>query len=874
MFRRLRVVTSGLAIALLAATVRAEVLNVPEQFPTIQAAVDAAQGWDLIVVAPGTYRENVVCEKDQVSLWGSGATIDGQYNGPCLVMSGSWLYLSGFTLVNGHPLSVAATGEDDAPGGGLILTSDHATAEDLTVRACDGSGIECSGQVLLVRCTVEGCTGPGIRAVGTGEAESNVLPYQCVVRHCSAGFSGKGGAFHVSESTFEGNRGAGITFDLDPCDPLFFSRFQDNTIIDNGGPGLRGLHLLGTRYGAYADYRANRIERNEVGLTFKGLKFAADHLLVRENRAGGLDVDSSSFELNDSIIRRNGRFGLRSVDSFGPDPVYIGFGGLLWNVVRDNAGDGMHLIGGRRGLQGNLVKGNLGDGVSLEDATEPYTLNHNHVLRNGHDGIDNSAIETWLQYNTSKNNGGADIAGAGDGNGNLQSFYANVSGDGTGEDSLQELELDTLSDTPGPESALRVPSEEYATIQAAVDAAVEGDVVFVAKGLYRENVSVTTAGITLKGKGIIDGGYAGACLTVAADDITVAGLTLVNGRGSDLAASGAGAAVTAGGLQASGNGLRLVNLKVRASSDFGVSIAGNDGVLQRVRVEGCELGLSATTLDPAGGPLHLTHCLVTRCGSGFTGAVGPFVLEGNTFAGNRGDGINIALAGEANRASAPTAQLVANRCLDNSDRGIVLADPVGGHSKVWDNVCSGNGVGMELSVLLASVVDNSIERNRSGGVFLAATSTSFQQNKVSDNGLVGVVVTGLLLQGEDPFGGNDVSENALLGNAGDGLDIASLANDVANNTIEGNFGDGVQLAGGTSGNTVRSNEITGNGHDGLDNAATETLIKSNICTDNGGADLAGLGAGSGTTDAQSTGNVAGDGTGLQSLQELELATLP
>jgi hypothetical protein len=48
------------------------VLNVPGTFPTIQAAIDAALTGDLIVVAPGTYIENVIMWKN-VRLQGSGA---------------------------------------------------------------------------------------------------------------------------------------------------------------------------------------------------------------------------------------------------------------------------------------------------------------------------------------------------------------------------------------------------------------------------------------------------------------------------------------------------------------------------------------------------------------------------------------------------------------------------------------------------------------------------------------------------------------------------------------------------------------------------------------------------------------------------------
>ena len=64
----------------LAATVTADVnvLRVPHQYSTIQAAVGAAQPNDIIHVAAGTYAENVVITTSGIRLRGaSGAVIDG-----------------------------------------------------------------------------------------------------------------------------------------------------------------------------------------------------------------------------------------------------------------------------------------------------------------------------------------------------------------------------------------------------------------------------------------------------------------------------------------------------------------------------------------------------------------------------------------------------------------------------------------------------------------------------------------------------------------------------------------------------------------------------------------------------------------------------
>ena len=58
------------------------VLSVPEEFATIQSAVDAAQGGDLVLIAPGTYHEAVQVTTDNLTIRGldrNEVILDGQF---------------------------------------------------------------------------------------------------------------------------------------------------------------------------------------------------------------------------------------------------------------------------------------------------------------------------------------------------------------------------------------------------------------------------------------------------------------------------------------------------------------------------------------------------------------------------------------------------------------------------------------------------------------------------------------------------------------------------------------------------------------------------------------------------------------------------
>ena len=95
---------------------------VPDDFPTIQAAIDGASGGDTIVVRPGTYRENIdfrgkaLTVKSQYGAYttvidggGAGSTVTFQNN------EGAGSVLDGFTVTNGS-----------AADGGKTLALRHA----------------------------------------------------------------------------------------------------------------------------------------------------------------------------------------------------------------------------------------------------------------------------------------------------------------------------------------------------------------------------------------------------------------------------------------------------------------------------------------------------------------------------------------------------------------------------------------------------------------------------------------------------------------------------------------------------------------------------------------------------------------------------
>ncbi|MFB7178843.1 nitrous oxide reductase family maturation protein NosD [Streptomyces sp. NPDC056257] len=287
-------------------------LVVPRDYPTIQAAVDAADPGDRITVRPGVYREQVVIGKD-VSITGSGdrkTTIqapqtltpgDDGSNSIVEIHNGASVSLSRLAVSGPGPGTCAdgALGSGIRVLGGARLDLRHAAVTHITdtpAAPCPRSATAVlvgnlptgTGSATIHDTKITGYQGAGV--VVLNEGSTATIEHNTVTGHPTLSTDGiefvAGAVGRVTRNTISDNE----CREPDPdCGPDFFSEFQHAGIVaDAPGTVLQHNRLVGNQVGIYVagvglDIADNDIQRS----SYVGIALQDGSFTVRKGRIKG-----------------------------------------------------------------------------------------------------------------------------------------------------------------------------------------------------------------------------------------------------------------------------------------------------------------------------------------------------------------------------------------------------------------------------------------------------------------------------------------------------------------------------------------------------------------------------------------------------------
>ena len=227
-----------------------DIRRVPSEYPTIQEALDAADPYDTILIAPGTYFETFLVPSDDNLLIKGELDAEGDLAVVIGPESGSKLTFPTMSINGVNDLQIQGIHFTGGRGGGVVLDSASASIDDCLFTdntSLAGGGLAClQSTVAITDCRFDVNTagyGGGILTV-----ESDVSIVECDFdgnRSTSVGDVVAGGAIAAESGTlsildcrFEGNdaESSGGAIALESCQvTIVDSHLEGNTTTATGG---------------------------------------------------------------------------------------------------------------------------------------------------------------------------------------------------------------------------------------------------------------------------------------------------------------------------------------------------------------------------------------------------------------------------------------------------------------------------------------------------------------------------------------------------------------------------------------------------------------------------------------------------------------
>jgi len=365
-------------------------------------------------------------------------------------------------------------------------------------------------------------------------------------------------------------------------------------------------------------------------------------------------------------------------------------------------------------------------------------------------------------------------------------------------------------------ATISVPGD-YASIQAAIDAAEDGDLIEVESGIYQENVNVDRP-LILRGLGmpVVDAGGDGNAITLSADRIALEGFVATNASSR----WDAGIKVASSYNSIEGSNTSYNNCGIRLTSSSNNSIVGSNA-----SYNDCGIRLTSSS----------NNSIVGNNAIGNEYGIDLWESSNNTMSDNLMS-CNLYNFGSDGYNDIDTSNLVDGKPVyylvgvfgamidSSSDAGAVYCVDCE-NITVKGSTLRNNRYGIGFDKTINSKIENNnISGNSCGIDLLTSNNNTIEGNNVSDNGFRGIQ---LEESNNNTIKGNNVSDNddgiflfssrnnTIVGNTANGNRYGILFHSSSNNTVEGNNASdnddcGIRLDGSSNNNIIEGNNANNN----------------------------------------------------------------
>lgn len=360
---RISLPTSLLALAVLAAGASAQVtIKVPKDFPTIQAAVNAANDQDTILVSAGTYPENVLISGGHLLfIMGKGKVVIAPASGDAVkIDSSDFIFLKNLRTLGGDV-------------GFHMVGSTSCQLIKCTAEGSAGDGVRVEGGTsnTMIKVTVKEAGGDAIAlATGIPESTSNALVIAC----------------KLLAPTLDGVGINGTNNQVINC-----------KILDAGRDGINVEDTTASADGLFQTCKIIKPVRH--GLQFTGNGMHVDHCTITAPGERGIDfVEGAGGGAEDTKISKAGEAGVVvGGDDFALDKIKIS----------KPATDGVLVLGDNVLVQGCKVSAAGVNGYEIQGVTGSYVGNKSSKA--GQDGFLLQGTGNTLSTNKASGSGGFDL---------------------------------------------------------------------------------------------------------------------------------------------------------------------------------------------------------------------------------------------------------------------------------------------------------------------------------------------------------------------------------------------------------------------------------------------------------------------------------